>query len=262
MYCMTTTRRRAKAPAQKNDRDETLDEFSAAVDEHIGHPVGFADTVRRLHATRTQLYDLKAKRAAVHEHLRSAYDLGHRVVGATGLELYQTQPGEPRAVREVPSAVVKKADKKAYEAARVVVQRVSVKAPDRVKVKLIEAPDGGGFMPPVDAVLAYRDPVWRSLKWLAEQEQEMKDALAKIAANAGWDGGVEDGPLVTSDGWSVQVNTRRYDSEALRANDPALWEQLAVATVKQASPALRVRRYNPDGDGAEDDDEFGELDGD
>lgn len=223
----------------------TLDEFDAALTSEHGHPTGFAATVRELAVTRAQIKQIDAARAEVFEHVKRAYDVGHRAVGGTGYELRQTTPGEPTTYRAVASAVCKKADPKAWQRAQAAKRWVQVKPPPafELAIPVIDTPAVPDFLPPDQATILYREhPAWKRRRWLADDEERLIGSLEKIAAEFGWDGGETDGPVTFTDGWSVQLRTRQYSSERLAEVDPALFDQLAEVKTKQTPARVVVAR--------------------
>jgi len=245
-----TTKRRGRVSTAKpkaDARPETLKTFSATLDEHAGEPVGFDDVVVRLAVTRVAIKQLKAARADLFAHVKRAYEVGHRVVPEAGMELRMTNPGEPTAVRAVASAVAKKADPDAWKRAQVRKRWVAVAAPASVELAcpVIETPPTREFIAPAEAVILYKEhPAWEKLRRLADQEEELIERLDKIAANFGWDGE----PMVFADGWSVGLVRLQFSSDRLAETDPALFDQLAETSVRQAPSRLVVRRVTDTGD--------------
>ncbi|QPX62179.1 hypothetical protein PBI_INDLOVU_64 [Mycobacterium phage Indlovu] len=244
---MTTPKRRSARPKKATSgptHNMTLDEFDALLNSERGYPVAFAATVKELAVTRAQIKQLDAARSEVFEHVKRAYELGHRVVGSTGYELRQTSPGEPSAYRAVASAVAKKADPEAWRRAQAAKRWVQVKCPPafELAIPVIDTPSVPEFLPPDQATILYREhPAWKRRRWLAQDEERLIGSLEKIAAEFGWDGGETDGPVTFTDGWSVQLRTTQYSSERLAETDPALFDALAETKVKQASPRIVVR---------------------
>lgn len=240
---MTTTTRK-KSTASKGDvRKETLAQFSAALDEHAGRPVGFSDMVADLYRVRAQKAQLEEARTVVFSHVRQAYEVGHRVLPGTPYELKMTspKPGEPYLA--VASADVKKHDPAAWRRAHAPNRFVQVKAPSgaAAAVPVLDAPDGTQFMGPVQAAQVYKEhPAWAVLKGLRDEEQELLDRLDKVAADFGWDGGAAEGPLVFADSWSVQLVRTQFSAEKLAAVAPDVFERLAVAKTRQVTPHVFI----------------------
>lgn len=252
------TQSRGKPKPKGDVRPETLKQFSADLDAHAGRVVGFERMVTDLARTRAAVKQMKAARAAVHAHVKRAYEIGHRVISGTGLELRQTQPGYPVTYLAVDSAAAKKADKAAWARAQARERWVQITPPSSfvLRLRLPELPEARDFIPPAEAVVLYAEhPAWDYLKALMDDEKALINKLDKLAADFGWDGGETDGPLVFADGWTAQLARRVYSSERLAEIDPALFKALAVTKVKQA--AVRVYVAQADGGGEHD-----EYDGD
>jgi hypothetical protein len=112
--------------------------------------------------------------------------------------------------------------------------------------------------------MLYQSPLFDLISQCAAEAKDVGGSLEKIAANTGWDGGIEEGDLLTTDGWQLKLRELRYDSEKLKANDPALYERLVRVVVGKGSTRLDISDYDRAVDlGYIDDDaEFGEIDGD
>ncbi|QFP96346.1 hypothetical protein SEA_APEX_61 [Mycobacterium phage Apex] len=250
MIAMTTTTRRTTKKAQppKGDvRTETLAQFSAALDEHAGKPVGFMDMVEGLYRVRAQKAQLEEARTTVFSHVKQAYEVGHRVLPGTPYELKMTNPKAGEPYRAVSSAEVKKADPAAWRRAQAPTRFVQVKAPAgaAAAVPVIDAPDGSGFMDPVTAAVTYKEhPAWTVLRGLRDEEQDLLDRLDKVAADFGWDGGAADGPLVFADSWSVQLVRTQFSSEKLAIVAPEVFDRLAVTKTKQAPARMFIGKAN------------------
>ena len=246
----TTTRKTTRKAAPKGDlRTETLAQFSAVLDAHAGRHVGFDAIVHRLYLVRAQKAQLEEARAVVFSHLKQAYEVGHRVLPGTPYELKMTnpEPGEP--YRVVSSADVKKHDPAAWRRAQAPTRFVQVKAPASAAaaVPVLDAPEGGGFMDPVTAAVTYKEhPAWAALRALRAEEQDVLARLDKVAADFGWDGGAEFGPLVFSDSWSVQLVRTQFSGEKLALVAPEVFDRLAVTKVKQAPARMYVGKINAD----------------
>lgn len=237
--------RQRKPPSPKGDvRDETLAQFSAELNEHAGRKVGFEYMVRSLAVSRAQRKQIEAVRAEVFVHVKRAFEIGHRVIPDTGLELRETAVSPAVTYRAAESAAVKKADKAAWQRAQVRERWVSVRPPADLDVPVIGVPTVPGFLPPAEATMLYHDhPAWEKLRFLREDEKTTVDRLEKTAADFGWDGD----PLIFADGWTVQLARYVFSSEALAANDPALFDQLAVVKARQAARRVYVRTSEDDG---------------
>ncbi|AHB79380.1 hypothetical protein JAMAL_60 [Mycobacterium phage JAMaL] len=244
MNAMTTTTRKTTKKAPKGTvRTETLAQFSAALDDHAGQPVGFDVLVRKLFTARAQIKQLEDARKGVFEHVKNAYELGHRVVGGYELKVSHPAPGEP--YQAVSSAEVKKQAPAAWRRAQAVVPWVSVQAPAAVAaaVPVIEAPDGSGFMAPEAAVLTHREhPAWKKIKLLKDIEQDAIAALEKLGAEFGWDGDAQ----VFADGWQVQLNRVQFSAEKLRELEPDVFDRLAVTKVRAVSPRVYIGKISTD----------------
>jgi hypothetical protein len=247
----TTTRKTTKKAPKGTVRTETLAQFSGALDDHAGQPVGFDALVRKLYTTRAQLKQLEEARKAVFEHVKRAYDVGHRVVGGYELKMTNPAPGEP--YRAVSSAEVKKQAPAAWRRAQAVVPWVSVQAPAAVAaaVPVLDVPDGSGFLPPEQAVLIHREhPAWQRIKLLREVEQDTIGALEKLGAEFGWDGDEQ----VFADGWHVQLNRVQFSAEKLRELEPEVFDRLAVTKTRAVSPRVYIGKISSD--------DMDEIDGD
>ncbi|ABD58179.1 hypothetical protein PBI_COOPER_62 [Mycobacterium phage Cooper] len=218
-------------------RRETLEQFNRELIEYAGSDPGFDQMVRDLYRVRAQKAQLEEARTVVFSHVKQAYEVGHRVVPGTPYELKQTSPKAGEPYLAVSSADVKKADPAAWRRAQAPTRFVQVKAPAgaAAAVPVLDAPDGSEFMDPVTAVRTHKEhPAWAVLKELRAEEQDLLDRLDKVAADFGWDGGAEDGPLVFADGWSVQLVRTQFSAEKLYAVEPQLFARLAATKTKQA----------------------------
>jgi hypothetical protein len=246
-----------------------LDTFSASIDSHIGTPVGFADKVRHLADLKATIKAAGERRAAVYDALKTAHGGGGAQVvpiGAGGVEnkvlrLATTRGGVSRTV---PSEVLKKADKAAWEAARRPRAKLSLTAPATYR------PGGGAVkLPPLpradmglaQLVALYQSPLFDVIATCDNEVEDVRDDLEKIAANAGWDGGIENGALLTTDGWQLKLRELAYDADKLKANDPALYDRLARTVERKGSTRLVVMGYDH-ALAAGYLDEFDEIDGD
>ena len=239
----TTTRKTTKKAPKGTVRTETLAQFSQELDDHAGQPVGFDVLVRTLYTTRAQLKQLEEARKEVFEHVKRAYDIGHRVVGGYELKVSNPAPGEP--YRAVSSAEVKKLAPAAWRRAQAVVPWVSVQAPQAVAaaVPLLDVPESSGFMPPEQAVTTHREhPAWKRIKLLREVEQDTIGALEKLGAEFGWSGDAQ----VFADGWTVQLNRVQFSADKLREVDPEVFDRLAVTKVRATSPRVYIGKISSD----------------
>lgn len=239
----TTTRKTTKKAPKGTVRTETLAQFSQELDDHAGQPVGFDVLVRTLYTSRAQLKQLEEARKEVFEHVKRAYEVGHRVVGGYELKVSNPAPGEP--YRAVSSAEVKKLAPAAWRRAQAVVPRVSVQAPQAVAaaVPVLDVPESGGFMPPEEAVRTHRDhPAWKRIKLLRQVEQDTIAALEKLGAEFGWDGDAQ----VFSDGWTVQLNQVQFSADKLRELEPEVFDRLAVTKVRATSPRVYIGQISSD----------------
>lgn len=146
-------------------------------------------------------------------------------------------------VRTVAAERVRNADRAAYLRAKVPVARVRIAAPATWR--------GSGdtdALPPVavmhnddtHVVRLYRSPMFDVLPELRATADDARVDLDKIAADSGWDGGEEHGPIMFADGWEVGLRTRQYSADALKRNDPELYERLAVTTERAAGTRLLI----------------------
>ena len=251
---MTTTTRkspRKAAPKGGDVRAESLAKFSATLDRHAGFKVGFAAMVRELFVTRVQLAQIKAARTAVFDHVKHAYEVGHRVVGENGYEIAMTAPGEAVAYRAVESAAVRKAHPAAWRAAQSFVPYVQVKAPASAQQRAsgglaVALPEAVEFLAPAEAVVLYREhPAWALARSLRAVETEVLAQLDKVAAEFGWDGDLK----VFSDGWSIQLRRLQFSADKLALTHPEVYEQMAVSKVRQAPARCYVRKVDGSEDG-------------
>lgn len=226
---MTTTRSTTKiAP--------TLAQFSAALDLAAGRRAGFTEAVTTLAAVRARKAVVSARRAVVFDAIKEHHARGNLVVGG-GVVLKTTRPHPGRLVRAVPAAAAKKADARAWAAARRPKPHVQAK-PSVAQAAVIsaDAEAAVGALPPVPhasttlAQLAqwYRD---LSTKDLANEETAAVTALRVVGEATGWDGL----PVEFADGWKTSLYQLTYDSDALREVAPELWESLAVERTVGAS---------------------------
>lgn len=230
----------ATRPGQtpKGARPETLDEFSAALDDHLNADVGFADAVRDLWVTRQRLANLESARRETFEHVKTAFHTGTRVVGE--FELRETARREPEVYRAVEAAVVKKHAPAAYAAARTLVSRVSVSAP-RGSADLVprdRVPKLPKTVTAEAAVRAYKSDLFSLIKLLKSEEVDLLGRLEKIAAEAGWDGTEQ----VFADGWKAALKREQFSGERLREIDPDLWDRLAVTKVREQQPRVYLAK--------------------
>lgn len=244
-----------------------LSVFARTLDEIASRAVGFDNHVERLFTTRTQIAQLRKARTAVYEHVKRAAALGHEeLVGSDGLayEIRTTEPKPPVRYLSAPSAAVKAANPLAWRRAVVPVNFVQVTASTRISraVRHIDAPDGKAFMPPGEAVTVYQThSAWYELRRLKQVEAHTITALQTIAAEFDWDGGVSEGPMKFGDGWTLQLRREQYSSDELKAACPDVFDQVAVAKLKQSVPRVYVRRLGITDEG-DDLDDMDEIDGD
>jgi len=231
-----------KAPADL--REQTLMQFSAAIDEHAGRVVGFAELAMTLAGTRSQIADLASLRRAWFSKVRDLHRSGVRAVG--GVELRESTPSVPEVYRAVESAAVKKVDKMAWQRAQAVVPYVSVKPPASWKwpdLDVAVPPEPKAAADP-SAVGIYRDhPAWQRLKELRQVEEEIIASLSKIGADFGWDGL----PITFADGWTVGLSRMQFSGEKLKAIDPELWDRVAVSKIRQTPAKVYLAKGGGDG---------------
>lgn len=218
----------------------SLEQFSKAVDEHYGAPLGFAPAVRRLWLVRAQLAVITKRRQAIFALVKDHYAAGNRVAAVDGasIHLRMTRPAPVVVKKAVPSAVIKKHDKKLWEAARVRAPYVTTIAPlvadDTVlpnPAALPAVPDAGDLP---SLVRAYR--AVPKTDGLTSEETDAVDALEKIAANTSWDGQA----ISFTDGWGVGLVQLRYSSDRLAEIAPDVYEQLAVETTTGGSQRVII----------------------
>lgn len=244
---MPTTKPRSTARTKKAAA-APLPSFDNQVD-------AFKREVLTLAWTRVQIAQLNAARSVIFERLKDAYNAGHRAIpGSGGLVLKQTAPGEGSEYLAVSSAAAQKADKAAWQRAKIPKNFVQVKAPEAVAASFIiehDVPVLHDNSTLEQAAAAYREhPAWDALRQLTELEAATIEKLDKLGADFGWDGL----PLEFREGWSVQLKRMQFDSERLALVEPALFEKLAELKVRQAAPRVYIGK--PD-----EDDETSEFDG-
>ena len=223
----------------KNVQDVSLAEFSATVDEHLGYEAGFADAVAGIHEARVLAAWAGDRRTAYYRKLEEFYlrcaaqDVDAPVVATPeGQKVLRQVTTKQYVEQTVPSAKARKADPAAWERARVPVRRCSVAAPedfavDRARVSLPVLP--AAWMDTGALITGYKSPKFAVIARLRDTENELRLRLEKIAADSGWDGGENTGPLVFADGWQVRLRERRYSSEAFKKANPQAWRRLAVS---------------------------------
>jgi hypothetical protein len=234
---MTTTR-----------KTQTLAQFSAAVDKHYERNVGFSAAVIALRQARDAAACVKARRAVAFEEIKARHLSGgmerrvHPGFDGTQFVVF-SQSRRATFTRTVRADVIKKADRRAWEAARTWQRRVAVSAP-RSHQFVYEGPKLPGLPKPSDdmrsLVRLYQHPVYEHLKELIENERVATETLDKIAADTGWSGE----PLIFKDGWSIGLQALRYDPAALQSRDPDLYERLAVTVERESWSQLRIMDYD------------------
>ncbi|AYP70051.1 hypothetical protein I5G62_gp65 [Mycobacterium phage CRB2] len=254
---MTTTKRKGVGPTKKARRatetvyDETLAEFSRALDSHLHRPAGFAEAVLELHRIRRTRAILRERRSEIFSRLREHAERGNTFVRISDTEAYElrrTTPAAQTVTKTVTSAAAVKAGAGLWEAARVITPYVQVKSPvgavpDLPLPAMPEVPPSGVSL--AGAVAAYRS-VPKDAE-LRNQEEEIITALEKIAADAGWDGE----PVTFGDGWVVGLRRKEYSSDQLKANDPAAWDALATPVIKGGHSRLYLAKVNAAGEASE-----------
>ncbi|UXE04437.1 hypothetical protein SEA_FUNSIZED_66 [Mycobacterium phage Funsized] len=246
---MTTTTQRANARTTKDQRDETLAEFSSAVDAHLGRPAGFARAVADLADVRARIKRIEERRSSIYRELEQR----HRARGGGPVLVPSSRGGEPWVLRRtnakvsvtrtVPAEIAKKADRAVYEAARVAKAKLRLVPPPLWRGsgdvdKLPALPNPGTDTGAVIAL--YRAKQFDVLAELRQLEDDARLALDKIAADCGWDGGETNGPILFADGWEIGLRTREYSADRLREIDPALFDRLAVTKERAAGTRIMV----------------------
>lgn len=241
---------------KKSARQEsmTLAEFDRAVNEHAGSNQAFAATVVALYNVRHEAALVAERRKECFERLKSCFARGERVAADhSGRLLRQTAPGEPKVVRSVPSAVIKKCSPTLWEQAKEPVPYVQCKPPAKWPVAAVEPlPEAPPENAPLAAALDAYEALAPRAKALREMEEELVDRLKKIGANNGWDGL----PIEFADGWQVSLARMQYSSDKLARIAPETFAALAVETTQQRAPVVYVAKR---GEGlAEDEEDDGE----
>lgn len=247
----TTTRKTTKTPAKAHVRTETLEQFNRELIEYGGYDPQFDVMVRDLFRVRAQKAQLTEARKAIFEHVKTAHAIGHRVIPGTPYELKMTNPKPGELYKAVSSAQVKKVAPAAWKRAQAPAPFVQVKAPAAVAAAVpeLDAPEAGEFMDPATAAVTYKEhPAWSALKELRDEEADLLTRLDKVAAEFGWDGGAEDGPLVFADAWSIQLKHTQFSAEKLAELEPEVFESCAVLKQRAATPHVYVGKVGHHGE--------------
>lgn len=246
---MTTTKKRP-APNAGDIRPESLLAFSAAVDEHMGRPVGFADLVYRLWTVRAQKKTVSDHRKESFALIKAAYERGVRVVGPNLYVLKSTAEGRGEPYLGVDSEKVKRKHPELWNRSRVAVPYVQTKAPTGLTLStsgvlqsLPKTPEPHASI--VDIVAAYKHPSYAVLKSLRDQETDLLAELDELGAANDWDGL----PITFADGWTVSLRRLQFSADRMASLDPATFEAVAVEKTRRI-PA-RVYLALPDGTPAE-----------
>ena len=239
-----------KAPAKKAASAAPLPKFANQVEP-------FRQTVITLATTRAQIAQLSKARKAIHERLNDAYERGVRELRG-GYTLKQTSAGEGSEYLAVSSAAAEKADKAAWQRAKMPKPFVQAKPPEQLAAVLRndqwvahiapELPENADIE---QAAAVYREhPAWDVLKQLRELEAECVERLDKLGAEFGWDGL----PLVFSDGWTVGLKRMQFDSDRLYLVAPELFDRLAEVKVRNNGQRVYIGKIGEN-------DEADEIDG-
>ena len=207
---MTTTTRKspkAKGPAV-TVLAESLDEFAAQMDAHLGRPTGFADAVRdwRKHTDVANALDSrKPYRQAIHDKLDRYIGTDQAVVEGQPLQHRRVGGGTRRVLR---SATVSKAHPELWAAARPALRIMAVKHHLAV-VPTLRVPR-----------MRTAAEAWAALKLAqtrATEARKAAEAAREVFLTAVdecadvWSGE----PMLTADGWTVGINEQQRFNEAL-----------------------------------------------
>ncbi|AEJ92826.1 hypothetical protein SEA_FOZZIE_66 [Mycobacterium phage Fozzie] len=243
---MATTRKRRGTNLSKTVRPDTLGEFSIAVDEYFGREVGLYETVVNLAAVRFDIARLSERRSQLFDEIKARHARGQRLanLGGGGGRVYLYESVARRAPkRSVPSAVIKKADPKLWEAAKDWAPFVRAGAPKSI-IDNGELPHGSYRLPPpphvrddLDTIVQrYRSEVFDEIRRLGQRESEIVDALNKIRDTTDWDGS----PILFADGWEVATRRWQYSSDKLKEIAPGIWDRLAQESGGGVSKTVRM----------------------
>lgn len=237
--------------------DLSLDQFDAALSEHLGEDIGFADRVRRLAIVRGALAPAKKRRAE----LKAVCDAAHndRQQRRAGQYLLRPQVRHTPARWSVGSQRLREAKPDLWQRCLIMKPYVKPEAPAGLEIPTPElwiAPAPTRTDATEDVAHRYV-AMGRAMKPLIADEAEHVAALKLIANRAAWDGL----PYRFADGWWIQTAKMEYDDGALRRIDPDTFTALAVEIPGKVTTVVTVREYDPEHDASEDD-EADEAEGD
>ncbi|WVX88511.1 hypothetical protein SEA_HARVEYSR_66 [Mycobacterium phage HarveySr] len=196
-------------------RTETLDQFSAMLDDFAGRAVGFADAVRELRRFRMAKNVQQARRKAINEALDRHYARGNVVTGS-GLILRRTRPAPATKRAVTDTNLVKRLYPEIYAACRVPTSFVQVKAVDgAVQPYAFHLPDVPESHESLDRVKAALDAAILPDE-VKRGGEAARDRLIEIGDEFGWNGL----PLSFADAWSVGLRRLAFDDAVLRSNHP------------------------------------------
>ncbi len=204
----TTARPRGRKGGPKVPvMEETLDEFGAQIDAHLGRAAGFAEAVRTWRAA-TDLVNALSNRAAHRAAIATKLDgfiAGGAVVDGKPLTTRAVGGGTRRVLR---SAVVEAAHPTLWVAARVTRRVMSVKHPNSGAPELV--------VPPMRTAAEAWDALAVAKARARAARKDADEARSVVfgiidATSRTWDGS----PLLTADGWRVGVDYQTRFNEAL-----------------------------------------------
>ncbi|QYW01679.1 hypothetical protein SEA_NEOS5_66 [Mycobacterium phage Neos5] len=217
-------------------RTETLEQFSASLDEHAGRSVGFADAVRDLRIERALKAEVDARRKALYEALVAHHDRGVTRL-SSGLVLRRTRPSPPSKRVVVDTALVKRRYPKIHSACRVPVPYLQVRG-----AVVVPRWDDPGTPTGTENVDRVADMYGRAVMPddVKARGEAAKELLIAAADEFGWDGL----PLEFADGWAVGLRRIQFDVGVLRATHPDVAASCSVEKVSGGS-APRVYVAKP-----------------
>lgn len=217
------------------DQAVDLETYSDHLDETFGGSFCFAENVVELHQVKRRLAVLETRRSAIFNEVKVHHARGALGNGRWFLHRVETAP---TVKQTVPSAVLKKADKKLWERSRVLRPWVGVTPPDKYAPPVEQPLRMPGIPTPYaslsEVIEAYKHPAFEEVAALKRREEELKLDLRVLAGQVGWDGT----QLAFIDGWAVSTARLTYDPDVLKRIDPAVYRAL-VQTV-ESSGSVRI----------------------